>query len=785
MKRLAEFLSRNRLHVFIIYAVLFIASIFGIYSLVTGNKINYDVMEYLDEESSTAEGIAFLQDNFGISGNAIIVVRGSENDEELRTILNKTATYEGVTSMMWYGQIEDMRPLTESTLFVNALGEMDFSAMENFLRTKVTDEATGEEYYDYVIVYMFDFPPSTNEGFDLLNKIETDMTGRAFSSAGMTPMTEDMMSETLHDMPYFVIFSMLIVLVLLFIFMASYFEPIVLVITLGMAIVINMATNLILPSISFISFACSAVLQLGITMDYAIFYMHIYHEQRKDKDRLEATRHTLPLVVRSILASGLTTMIGFCALYAMRFTIGGDIANVIVKGVGLSLITVVMLQPALTYACDKQIMRTAHKQVALPFEKAASGIVKHRKLVVIICAILIIPAIIGSSLMSFSYLKLDKEKEPENSEEALATTLGNQCIIALPLYTKDESLTHADYIAELQEDEKIGDVMSIFTVVTKSPAELEDFLPLMMRIDGVSSLFKQVNVNGNAEWYTLYTLSIQGDTEDEAADATYAHIVEVTDRYFANYYAMGTLTGAQDMKATSGHDITFVTLFSVLAILLVVSVLFRSLAKGLIMVAVIELGIWLNFAISYAFGESINFMIYIIISSVQLGCTVDYAILIASKYEQLRSDGLSEIEAAKTATASSVPAVMLSAIIIISACMTVNVISENMLIDQLTFLMSRGAFLSLILVCTLLPCCLTYAKRIVIPLSKFIRKRNRVAVSSSEGTAQAVDSTTIFDSVESDDANATIIVDSTIQAQDIDAMQNGEDCNEAQDKNSN
>ncbi|MGN1042354.1 MAG: MMPL family transporter, partial [Christensenellales bacterium] len=474
----------------------------------------------------------------------------------------------------------------------------------------------------------------------------------------------------------------------------------------------NMGSNIIFPDVSIISFAASSVLQLGITMDYAIFLLHTYREERRNADPLAAAERALPRTAVNIIAGGLTTIGGFAALYFMRFTIGADLANVIIKGVALSIITVMFVQPCLLVFFDRPSKALSHKKPYVNVEPFVKGVMKGRYVIAVAAILLVAPAFIAQNNVSFSYLKIYEPPKETTSQQALADSLQNQIILAVPLDSPEGN--QKEFMAELKQNEKISSVIGAFSVLDMSEEEIKSFLNIdaVASVPVVKTLFRKIDTQEGEKWYTLYLVEIDGDTEDEAAFAAHAHLKTTLDKYFDESYPLGVLTGVADMAQVTPGDFLRVTLISVAIILIIMSILLKSIRKSVLMVALIELAIWLNIGLNTVIGEKINFMIYIIISSVQLGCTVDYAILLSTRFEETKREFSDAKTAMIKASASAFPAISVSASIIVSVCLVIFFVSKNLLVKEMASLMARGAFISYLMVIIVLPCLLIFFKKI-------------------------------------------------------------------------
>lgn len=809
LEKVGGFIIKHKGAFLLATVILFAITLVGTVFLVKNeSKINSDMVSYLSDDSDTKRGLVFLQDEFDIRGNATLVVRVDENSPEdvasFRTAVKNVSSMKSVSSVTWYGSISSYEQidnglndilsalnsnrayletlantLKEEGVFDNAdkllvlLGLADYygadfvdtSSMESYLR----HETSSPGVYDYVLIILTDID-SGNDAYSLLDDIKAEFGYTEYASSGTTETAKRLLSDTMEDLPWFIVCGVLSVLIILLLTSSSFVEPFILLTTLGVGIVISMGMNYLFPSISIISFAISAVLQLAITMDYAIFFMHVFRRNRAEFSPDVAAVKAFPEVSESILASGFTTVGGFAALYCMEFLIGTDIANVLIKGVIMSMVTVLILQPILTILADKAITRTSHSFISsftdrYNASRAAKGkqpinidkgaisrpvarfAVWQRIVLIVLAAALIVPCFLAQSKVEYSYLEL-YEKKQDTEEEILASELGNQLILAVPLSVKKTDATHKDFIREVRaaDSERITGMLGVFTAVdideeilaalldVMSEGNVRDIKDLQEYLSDVSyrsflekygifeehiplltdlceafigfgenvdftmlgSFFRKVN----GEWYTLYTISFNGNTEDAQAQKAYVKIIGLCSEYFGSdkYYPVGMITSSYEMSSITPRDFTVVTLVSIAIIYVIVTLLLRNPLKSLFIIVIIELGIWLNLAFNYLFGESINFIVYVIISSVQLGCTVDYAILFANTFEKKRSSYTSGKECAIATATDVIKPILTSALMIGSVCLGMYLISGNIVIKQLTGMLARGALISFVLV---------------------------------------------------------------------------------------
>ena len=373
MKKAGKLIVKYKWAILALTAVVIALSAWGTVELITGGKINSDMMSYLPDEFETTKGLEFLRKNFNINGDAMIVVEGTGDDEDLRQRAESIRQMEGVSRFVWSG-----RHFENGQLQVrNRLAGLGHNHRHR--RAGGFETPDGEEdKYNYVFLIMMDYSPSTKEAFNLLDDITAQLKDRNMASAGMTHTAQTVMLETLQTLPTIIIYACLSLIAILFLTTPSYIEPLILMVSLGISVLVNMGSNIFFPSVSIISFATSSILQLALTMDYAVFYMHIYREKRRFFDKTEATLKAIPEVASSIVASAFTTIGGFLALYFMRFELGADLANVLMKGVFLSLLSVIILQPIFVLLFDKLLLKTQHKELRFNPKSVARFAVKER-----------------------------------------------------------------------------------------------------------------------------------------------------------------------------------------------------------------------------------------------------------------------------------------------------------------------------------------------------------------------------------------------------------------------
>ncbi len=732
MKSIARAIVNNRKKVLIATVLLLLLSVAMLLGVVFGGKINGDLMGYINEDSQTAQGISFLFDTFNIKGDALMVVTGEKDDPELEKTISDIKKMDGVAQMIWVGDMElGENMMQNADAFLDLLGPMlpeDFELNYNFRDVieylkQPADKDNPDGLYNYVLLGMIDYPPSTNEALDLIGEIREifEEQGRTVEMTGMTALSDSVLNGIMGELPYYIIFALLAVIIILIVTSDSFIDPIVLLTTLGVSILVSMGTNYIFKDVSIITFALSSILQLAVTMDYAIFFLHVYKKKRSEGyDANGAVVEAAPDVWPSIIASCLTTVGGFAALYCMQFTLGADLAKVLIKAVVLSLLSVMILQPVLMIVLDKVTKKTTHKALYLSFRHTGNFAVKARNFFLALAAILIIPAFLLQGTTTYSYFQIFEQPEQPTSQQVLSSELYNQLMCAVPVAPKDGK-SPQDFIDEINNIDQVKLTISVYSIMDVDPQLIDTLVrqygdsPLIK--DMVGSFFGKVEMeDGSTELYTMYTFVIAGADESDASMAVYRQISEKIDEYYEDYYTMGILTGVADMKAITPTDFRNVTIVSVVIIFAVLLVLLLNLRQSVLVVLLIELGIWINMALNVILGANTNFMVYIILSSVQLGCTVDYAILMCTRYKEEYIKTLGDKkQAAKNAASGSLFSITTSASIIASVCLVCMVVSQNTIVKEMTGLLARGAIISYLLVMFVLPGVLSFVKPTLLP----------------------------------------------------------------------
>lgn len=726
MKRFAKFVVKYRLILLGVMLLITIASLFAMSYV----NVNSDILSYLPEDVDMTIGMNFMKENFDMQGDAIIGVQGAtyEDMQELVALIEeKGGTKEG--GIIWYGLLKDMQDIDWSQLENPVIANIVNNLLSKYnlkiedLKEMTEQLSTNPEIVSmfhpdddtYLMMLQLNVPSSSNEAMNLLSDIEDHLENKGFEYAmgGSTQITREIFDSTIGEIGKYAVVAVLVMFIILLLTTNSLIDPIVFMLTLGVSIVINMGTNLILPSVSVVTYAASSILQLALSMDYAIFLMHSFaEEQKKTLDDNLAMERAIPKTFSTISASALTTVGGFLALFAMRFKIGEDLGIVLAKGVFLSLLTVILLQPCLMLLTKKLARKTQHRIIVPKFKTVASKAVTNRKTIVAIALALLIPVVIMQNMVDLSYIKFVEENPNPTAIEQKVDALSNSLVVIVPAKTENlngESnvADQYDFLEKIKARDDVNAVLGLFSMLPEDSAEgivdlvNDEQMGKLMASSGMDmSMITGFLNNG----YTMYSIMLDADPESDEGTLALKEIRALLDETFGaeNYYITGMTQAVSDLQDITPTDFMVVSIVSVAIIFIILLFTLKSFKMSTIVVLVIEFGIFVNLSISYIFGQSINFMAYIILSSIQLGATVDYAILYTVKYQNYLGFK-SAREAAYTALTESGVSILTSVAILAGCCLSVSLITTNIIVSEITLMIARGAVISGILVMLLLP----------------------------------------------------------------------------------
>lgn len=688
MEKFSKFVVKHKILITVLIAVLSIVALVCMFFV----NINSDIISYLPEDMQTSEGYAFLQKTFNMESDAIIAVKTKDYDT-VKQIADKIQALDGVRAngVNWYGTLDQMKDMD-----LGAVGDkFDLDAMIEEIKNRPDILKLFRPTEDiYTIMIQMTYSSSSNEAGKVLSnckKIIKDY-GIEYAVGGSSEIATSLLSTVVSEMPYYLVIAVIIVILILVCTTNSLFEPVILITTLAISILLNMGTNIIFPNISIITFATSAILQLALSMDYSIFLMHAFREERaKCFDDYTAMQRAIPKTFSTICASSMTTIGGFLALLFMQFEVGADLGLVLAKGVLMSLLTVILLQPCLILY-SKNVTKKLEHPVKLPkFQKSAEFVVKRRKPILWITLLLVVPIIFCGTSISYSYMKMDKNQSEMSDVEQVVQVMGNSVLICAP---NDKGEQHLNFIEDVKEIENVSVVSSIYAM---APERYADLLSLLIKLD-----LPQLEAYAN-DGYVLYTVMIETESESQEEQVLLKELRGVLQNYFGeDFYITGMAQAVNDLAVITPKDFALVSIVSALIILVILLLTIKSFKYSIALMGVVELGIFVNLGICYLMKTPVNFMAYIIISSVQMGATVDYAILQTMKFKSNMAT-MPKKDACVKAVKDSTLSILTSALILGCLCFAVNLICSNAIIAQVTMLIGRGALISAGLILFVLP----------------------------------------------------------------------------------
>ncbi|MBS6041072.1 MAG: MMPL family transporter [Clostridium baratii] len=667
MKKFSKWISKHNKIVLIITVILLVPSIFGFIN----TRINYDILSYLPQELESVKGQNILEDVYSDAATGLLIIDGMKS-KDIVDIKEKIKKVNGVDDAIW---IDDA---------------LDISIPKDILPDAIKNQLFSGDSTMLIIKYK---GSTADEGtLKAIGEIKTIMNKQCFLS-GMSAIMEDTKNLADKEAPFYVVLAVFISLIILILTMESTAVPVIFLISIGIGILFNMGTNIFLGEISYITKALAAVLQLGVTMDYSIFLMHRYDEELlKHEEKEDAMAQAISSTMLSISGSSLTTIAGFLALCAMDLTLGTDIGIVMAKGVIIGVITAVTVLPALILTFDKLIHRFKHKTIIPNFNKLSKIVTTHYKIIIAIFFILLIPAIYGSNHTKV-YYNLDKTL-PKDMPSIVAT---NKLKDKFNMMTTHFILVKDDikpYKAKEME-ERIEKIDGITNVIgydkILGPVIPEEFIP-----ENIRNIFKSGG-------YNLILANSQYKAATDEENNQIDNINKIIKEYDQNGVVAGEGALTKDLITTSDRDFKMVSLYSIIAIFLIILVVFKSISIPVLLVSAIEFAIFINMGIPYFTGTTIPFIASIVIGTIQLGATVDYAILLTSRFREELRNGHEKHEAILIAVEESAKSIVTSGLTFFGATGAVALVSDMALIRSLCFLISRGAIISMAVILLILP----------------------------------------------------------------------------------
>lgn len=686
MKKIRDFITNHNLLIVIISLLLLIPSGIGYMN----TRINYDILVYLPEDYDTVKGQNILTEDFNMGAFSFVMIDNMSNYDMLKLE-------------------EKIRKIDSVNLAVSLADVTDTTIPIDMIPDNVKEKLSHDK--EKVIVVTFANSTSNDKTINAIRELRKTVKN-ASSVSGMTAMVVDTMDISNKEVVSYVIISVLLCLIVLTLATNSYIIPILLLGNIGLAIIYNMGTNIIFGEISYITKAISAVLQLGVTTDFSIFLYHKYEQAKeKNKNNKLAMRSAISETFKSVIGSSLTTIAGFLALCAMNLTLGKDIGLVMAKGVLFGLICVLTVFPALLLTFDKYIDKTKHKVLIPEFKFLQNFSVKYYKIILVIFIILLIPAIYGYKNIKV-YYKLD-ESLPDNLPFKIANEkLKDNYSIASPqIILIDNKIKVEDINKMIDEINKIKGInMAI------SPSSILDFgLPLDMLDEDLEKHIKN-------DKYQLLVVNSTYEVASTKLNKQIDDIDKVIKKHDKNAIIVGEGALTKDLIETSDIDIRNVNYLSIGIIFILMLLVLKSLSLPVILICIIEFAIFANMGMSFYTNNTLPFITSIVIGTIQLGATIDYAILMSTKYIEERNKNSDKFIAMKNTLEVTVPSIIVSALCFFAATVGVYIYSKIDLIGSICKLLSRGAIISMLSVVIILPSIILIFDKLIIKTTKNLKE---------------------------------------------------------------
>lgn len=690
--RFSKAVVKCRVPILIITLLLMIPAVLGM----VGTRINYDMLDYLPSDMDTVVGQDLLKEDFGKGAFSFIILEDMPA-KDVVALKEKIEKVNHVETVLWYDDLADI------------------SVPMELLPEKVWKEFNTD--HSTMMAVFFDSATSEDVTMDAIREIRS-IAGRHCFVSGMSALVTDLKDLCEKEEPIYVGLAVVCACAAMMIFLDGWLVPFVFLASIGMMIVLNLGTNYFFGEISYITKALSAVLQLAVTMDYSIFLWHSYNEQRtKYADNKEAMAVAIHETLTSVVGSSVTTIAGFAALCFMSFTLGKDLGIVMAKGVLLGVIGCVTVLPSLILVLDKPLQKTKHRSILPKMNGLARGVTKVFPVFLIIFALLVYPAYYGYDKTNDEVYYDMGQCLPEDIEYVIANSkLSEEFDIA----STHMVLVNADLpakdvrnmIDEMDEVEGVKYVLGLESVLgSRVP---EEILP-----ERLVSTLKSEN------WELLLINSeykVASDKVNEQIDSLNA----ILKKYDENGMLIGEAPCMKDMIETTDHDFQVVNTVSILAIFLIILIVEKSISLPFLLIAVIELAIFINLGLPHYLGQSLPFIAPICISTIQLGATVDYAILMTTRYKSERALGRSKRDSVTTALATSIPSIIVSGMGLFAATFGVAIYSDIDIISSMCMLMARGAIISMLCVIFILPALLMLCDPLIRVTTLGMKSKNKV-----------------------------------------------------------
>lgn len=682
--------AKHKIFIIVLAVLLLIPAGIGYVS----TRINYDVLSYLPKSLETVNGQDVMVDEFGMGAFSMVIVEGMENKDvaELETKLEQV---EHVEKVIWY---DDMA---------------DISLPVEMIPSKLRDNLFSGDAT--MMIALFDDTTSADSTMEAVTQMR-EITGKQAFISGMSGVVTDIKNLALAEMPIYIAVAAILSLLVLLLTMDSLVTPLIFLTGIGTAIIYNLGSNIIFGEISYITQALTAILQLGVTMDYSIFLLESYeaNKQRFEGDKNRAMAHAISNTFKSVTSSSITTIAGFAALCFMTFKLGMDLGLVMAKGVVIGVIVCLTFLPAMILCLDKAIEKTSHKNLIPSLDGVSKRIVKLWPVAIALFLVLLGPSIYGNSNYEI-YYNIDSGL-PQDLDSAVANEKMNDTFNMNNMHVLlvKQGLSSKDKNNMQQEIDNVDGIKWVLGMDT--------FVGANFPIDMVPDTYREMLQSDN---YELQFVCSDYKSATPEVNNQIAKINDIVKKYSQDSMVIGEAPLMKDLQDVTDIDLASVNYISIAAIFLIIMLTFKSLSIPVILVSVIEFAIFLNMSVPYYTGESLPFVASIVIGTIQLGATVDYAILMTSRYHKERVvNNMSKKEAILIAHSTSIKSIIISGLCLFAATFGVTVSSNIDMIKAICTLLSRGAAISTIVVILILPAMLTVFDKVICKTTWDMRKIN-------------------------------------------------------------
>ena len=686
MQKFGRGVVKLRVPILIVSVLLLIPSIFGFVS----TRINYDILSYLPSDIETMKGQDIMLDEFGKGGFSLVMLDGME-DKDVEKVKEKIEKVDHVCDVLWYDTLADV---------------------------SLPKEVLPDDIYDFfntdnstMMAVFFDEATSADGSLEAVKEIRSIAGEQCFVS-GMSSVVEDIKDLTMQEAPMYVVIAVILTSIILALTMDSFLIPLFFMLSVGMAIIYNMGTNFIQGEISFITEALAAVLQLAVTIDYSIFLWHSYKEEKEKHpgDNKEAMAVAIGKTITSVVSSSITTVAGFLALCFMSYELGMDMGIVMAKGVVIGVICCITVLPSMILVFDKALEKTMHKDLVPSLEKPSKFIIKHHAAFIVLFIVVLIPAVYGQINTNVYYNLTDTLPKDLNSVIANTKLDEEYNMATTHMLLVDADMEPKEVNSMLDEMGKVVSFsMSLDTLI--GPSIPREIVP-----DSVTKILK-------SDKWQLMLIGSEYKVASDEENAQIDELSKILKSYDKDGMLIGEAAATKDLIDITDHDFKVVNIVSIAAIFIIILIALRSVSLPIILVAVIEFAITVNMGVPCFTNTTIPFIASVVIGTIQLGATVDYAILMTTRYKTERNAGKDKHEAVTIALTTSMKSIMVSALGFFASTFGVGVYSSVDMISQLCTLMSRGAIISMITVICILPSMLMLFDKVIINTTMGMKKK--------------------------------------------------------------